>query len=94
MVSWVMGPLWVSMRFTPWFGPLLAFLFTVLAVHGGTLLGITLGVVVGIPGIVIPIYGWAIAWRREWTTVASALLYAATILVIIVGFWRHLFGVT
>lgn len=82
--TWILGLPWMILRDGPWLGPLFGFAVAVLGI--GTLdpIGIVLGVVIGIPGIVVPIYGWAGHWRRNWTALASTALLPATFAALLV----------
>lgn len=84
----VLQIVWLLVRISPGLGPLFAFFVAVLGIGyrspDGTSLGVVIagtaiGAVIGIPGVVLPIYGWCTSWKRDWVAVASTLLMPASI---------------
>lgn len=79
VAHWVLGFLWVFVRDAGflWSG-LMALGVAFLGIASETPVGIALGVVVGIPGTVIPAYAVCTRWRRDWAKLATMALAPAS----------------
>lgn len=81
---WVLGFPWMLVRGLMPYCLIVALVTVVLGLASQTLLGAALGVVVGVPGVAVPVYGWCTRWRQNWLALLSTFLLPATIAALVV----------
>lgn len=81
---WVLGFPWMLVRGLTPYCLVVALATIALGVASKTPLGVTLGLVVGVPGVVVPVYGCCTRWRHNWMALLSTCLVPATIVALVV----------